>query len=429
MGSFSRSTARPFVVLATTIAGILLVGCARLPGLPPTSGSPTGTSSATATTSPTVDITGVINFDGWRTAEGDCLEYASAEGLVDGSSVELLGSDGSTLGRDTLSATYPDDRQACMLDFAFGDVPSSDSYGFVVAGRPTKTFGFFDLASAGWHVDLSPDAGVYDEAVEDTAGAVRLSLTAPIVLEAEGTATCSISSDSRFPDRGLTTIAIQATSLASVAGHDVSTTATLKLIPNWLTYATVDVLLDGEPAYHAAPDMMTGSALANDMRGGEVSVGSVPFTGTGASLDATGGGLAGTLEWSCGEGVDADKAVGQVSIGAPFDVEVDITAGRCDPPSPEGWQPMWLPFTGETAYGPMTGEINRMFATLLDLQLDIPNLGEQRLLITEFEWDGQPSQESAQGTTFEVATTVDFGLIDDVAVNDVPFAATWICPS
>ena len=414
--------------MVVAVAGVLLVACGRLPGVPPTSGSPAGTTSATATTPPSIDLTGVINFDGWRTAEGDCLEYAAAEGLVDGSRVELLDSNGSTLGRDTLSATYPDDRQACMLDFAFDDVPHSDTYSFVVADRPTRSFGFFDLASTGWHVDLSPDAGVYETA-EDSAGAVRLSLTAPIALEVEGTAACSVATDARFPDRGLTTIWIQETSLGSVSGRELSVKATLKLVPNWLTYATLDLLLDGKPAYHAAPDMVTGHSLATDARGGEVSVGSVPFTGTGAQLDASGVGLAGTLEWSCGEGVDADKAVGQVSIGAPFNAEVDITAGRCDPPSPEGWQPMWLPFAGETAYGPMTGEINRMFGTLLDLQLDIPNLGERRQLITEFDWDGQPSQESAEGTTFQVATTVDFGLIDDVAVNGVPFEATWLCPA
>jgi hypothetical protein len=126
--------------------------------------------------------------------------------------------------------------------------------------------------------------------------------------------------------------------------------------------------------------------------------------------------------------VDADKAMGRVSIGPPFEVEADISDGRCDPAVGD-WQPMWLPFAGETAWGAMTGEINRMDPALLGVQLDIPNLGEQRLLTGELAWIGEPVSVGEQGTRFETAGSLDFGLVAGVSAREVGFAAWWLCPA
>ena len=373
-------------------------------------------------------VTGVINLDRWRVPENECLDYASNEGMLVGDTVELLGADGTSLGSAILAATDPDDPQSCRLAFTIEDFAPSDAYTFVVAGRATRAFTHAELVDAEWEVDLSPDAGVFAEPVEEASGDLRLTLTAPIPAELTATATCAIAVDARYPERGLTTISLDAPTLGSTAGHDVSVIATVKITPGWMTYASLTVFLDGEEAYNAGPHHLTGHRLDGDERGGQFPVAAVPFSGTGPSLDDAGADLAASLEWSCGEGVDADKAMGRVSIGPPFEVEADISDGRCDPAVGD-WQPMWLPFAGETAWGAMTGEINRMDPALLGVQLDIPNLGEQRLLTGELAWIGEPVSVGEQGTRFETAGSLDFGLVAGVSAREVGFAAWWLCPA
>jgi hypothetical protein len=412
-----------FALLA--LAAALIVGCAAQPATPAADGSATSIASAAQASG---NVVGLINLDRWRVPGNACLDYASAEGMVAGDAVEILGADAQPLGSSVLAATDPDDPQSCALSFQIDDVQPSESYTFVVAGRISRAFPHAELVDAGWEVDLSPDSDAYPEVIEDGSADVRLALSAPIPLELEGTATCRVLTDARYPDRGLTTISLVAASLGRSGGYEVSLNATLKLLPNWLSYAAIEVMLDGDLAYRASPDLLSGHGLDADARGGEVSVADVQFSGAGASLDGAAGVLAGTLEWSCGERIDADKALGQVSIGPPFEVDVEIAEGRCDPPSPD-WQPMWLSFSAETAFGPMTGEINRMFPTLLDVQLDIPNLGEQRLLTSEFDWSGEATKVTAEGTRYEAAASLDLGLVGDVEMNDVAFEAWWLCPS
>ena len=406
--------------LAVVVA--LLAACAAEPG------ADSSTSVIASPTPAESDITGVINLDRYRVPDNACLSYASVEGMLVGDAVEVLGAEGSSLGSSTLMATDPDDPQSCALSFEIDDVQPSESYTFVVSGRTSRLFSYADLADTGWTVDLSPDSGAYPEPVEEISANVLLTVSQPISVELTGAGTCRISVDARYPDRGLTTISLDATSLGTSGDQALSLTATLKFVPGFPSYATIDVLIDGDLAYRVAPQMVTGAGVDTDERGGEVSVAGVLFSGTGAPLGGAPGALAGKLEWSCGEGIAADEAVGEVSIGPPFDIRADIDAGRCDPPVTD-WQPMWLPFRAELAFGSMTGEINRMFPTLLEVQLDVPNFGDQRLLISEFEWSGEPAKITATGTRYEATATLDFGVVNGTDMDDVSFEAWWLCPS
>jgi hypothetical protein len=414
-------------------------------------GGPSAAGVATGSPHHAADVLeGVVTFDRWRVSGAPCLESAGAEEIGPGDSVELRGADGNVLQSTLLVPSQPGDDQSCSLEFSMGDVPPSDSYSFAVAGRETRAFSAAELSALDWHVDLSPDSGVYAEPSLEIDGQVRLVVTAPVQLTLEAPTVCLVSTDTRYPELGLLSIRLEAGDLGTYDGRRIGLSADLKLMrpeAMWLAFLDLDVLVNGEAGYHASASDWGGGNLvtlrleAGNARG-EISLAHMPAVGSAPPLDTAvpGAEMAATVTWACGVTLDPAQLAGEVHVGAPLKVDATINGGRCDPETPDGWRPMSLSFSGQSPWGSVSGELTRMSPFELDLQLIHPNAqswdfydsgyGTSQMLTSVIR-DGESSSTTADGTRYAITALLDFGRIGAKQewVRDVPFDAWWVCPA